>query len=81
MREFTILKFFDRFKGLFLKIGIDYSVLRTILQVKLTMDQRKLPTIFSQSNQRKERRQICLYKIVMAVCFYGVDSYSIDGLR
>jgi ABC-2 type transport system permease protein len=56
MREFTILKFFDRFKGLFLKIGIDYSVLRTILQVKLTMDQRKLPTIFSQSNQRKERR-------------------------
>jgi len=57
MREFTILKFFDRFKGLFLKIGIDYSVLRTILQVKLTMDQRKLPTIFSQSNQRKEKKE------------------------
>lgn len=57
MKDFTILKFLDRFKGLFWKIGIDYSVLRMILQVKLMMDQRKLPTIFSQSNQKKEKKE------------------------
>jgi ABC-2 type transport system permease protein len=57
MKDFTILKFLDRFKGLFWKIGVDYPVLRTILQVKLTMDQRKLPTVFSQANQKKEKKE------------------------
>ncbi|HEO8421160.1 TPA: hypothetical protein VBX77_003192 [Yersinia enterocolitica] len=57
MKDFTILKFIDHFKGLFWKIGIDYPVLRTILQVKLTMDQRKLPTVFSQANQKKEKKE------------------------
>jgi len=57
MTDYTVLKLLDRFKAFFRKLGIDYEVLRAILQVKLMMDQRKLPTIFSQSNQKKEKKE------------------------
>lgn len=57
MTDYTVLKLLDRFKAFFQKLGIDYEVLRAILQVKLMMDQRKLPTIFSQSNQKKEKKE------------------------
>lgn len=58
MTDYKVLKLLDHFKAFFLKIGIDYEVLRAILQVKLIMDQRKLPTIFSQSIQKKEKKRI-----------------------
>ncbi|AYV65440.1 hypothetical protein C2I06_00325 [Niallia circulans] len=57
MTDYKVLKLLDHFKAFFLKIGIDYEVLRAILQVKLIMDQRKLPTIFSQSIQKKEKKE------------------------
>jgi ABC-2 type transport system permease protein len=53
MKNFRTLKFLDKFKRLFDSIGIDYPVMRKILQVKLTMDQRRVPTIFNQSGKKK----------------------------
>lgn len=51
MKDFTILKFLDIFKGLFNASGVDYCIMRRILQVKLTMDGRRVPTIIG--NQRR----------------------------
>lgn len=54
MKNFFTLKILDRFSRIFLFIGIDYPVMRKILQVKFTMDQRRLPTIFTQSNKKQK---------------------------
>ncbi len=50
MREFAVLKLLDVFRFVFRWIGVDYPVMRRILQVKLTMDDRKPPT-FQNSNK------------------------------
>lgn len=55
MKDFKSLKFLDKFKGFFNFIGVDYHVMRRILQVKLTMDARRVPTIMS--NPKKENTQ------------------------
>ena len=54
MKEFQTLKLLDRFKGGFEKLGIDYGVMRKIIQVKLTMDRRRVPTIYNQSYKKKK---------------------------
>ncbi|PLR92834.1 hypothetical protein [Bacillus sp. T33-2] len=54
MNNFRTLLFLDRFHGVFEKLDIDYPVMRKILQVKLTMDQRRKPTIFNQANKKKK---------------------------
>lgn len=53
MKDFTVLKLLDRFYFLFKKIGVDYPTMRRILQVQLTMDERRVPTILT--NQKKIR--------------------------
>ena len=40
-----ILTFSDKLKPIFQKLGIEYTVMRKILQVKITMDGRRVPTI------------------------------------
>lgn len=47
MKDFTSLKLLDRFKPLFLKSGVDYETMRSILRVKLTMDTRRTTTIMT----------------------------------
>ncbi|WP_138420389.1 hypothetical protein [Aquibacillus sediminis] len=54
MREFQSLKILDTFKKGFEVFGVDYEVMRKILEVKLTMDQRRVPTMFNQSTKKKE---------------------------
>ena len=56
MHDFRSLKFLDYFQIIFNKLGIDYNVMRKILQLKLTMDQRRAPTIFN-SSKKKEGNQ------------------------
>lgn len=51
MKDFTILKLLDRFDFLFKKMGVDYPIMRRILQVQLTMDERRVPTILT--NQKR----------------------------
>ncbi|KHL93147.1 hypothetical protein QW71_25170 [Paenibacillus sp. IHB B 3415] len=53
MNEFFVLKLLDRVQWIFKALGADYAVLRRILQVKLTMDGRRTPTIFSGSQEPK----------------------------
>ncbi|WP_456272237.1 hypothetical protein [Bacillus sp. AK031] len=55
MKNFATLRFLDYFAWIFKRQGIDYRVLRKILQVKLTMDGRRVPTVFNQSNSKKKK--------------------------
>ena len=68
MKDFFLLKLLDRFRGLFARFGVDYPVMRKILQVKLLMDERRVPTILSR-NQNKEgkasyRSSLLLYAFI-----------------
>lgn len=55
--EFKSLKFIALFKGLFKRFGVDYEVMMMILQIKLTMDGRRVPTIFNESGKKKKGNQ------------------------
>ncbi len=56
MKDFKVLKFLDLFKNLFEKIGVDYPMMRKILNVKLILDGRRVSTVLSnQSNKKKAK--------------------------
>ncbi|WP_059041582.1 hypothetical protein [Paenibacillus rubinfantis] len=54
MEEMKSLQVLDRFRGLFEKMGVDYPVMRRIVQVKLAMDARRVPTLTKGSNKRQK---------------------------
>lgn len=56
MQDYRTLKLLDRFERIFSGFGVDYKIMRRLLQVKLTMDGRRVPTIFSQ-NAKKENKE------------------------
>ncbi|MDI2588484.1 hypothetical protein OR571_15520 [Psychrobacillus sp. NEAU-3TGS] len=70
MGDFTSLRVLDRFKWLFQKLHIDYAVMRKILQLKLTMDGRRMPTVFNGSRVKKEGNQF--KKSLWMYGFYGL---------
>lgn len=54
MKDYKILKFLDKFQKFFNKTDVDYPVMRKILQVKLTMDNRRIPTVFNNNSSKKK---------------------------
>ncbi|GAA0781162.1 ABC transporter permease [Hathewaya limosa] len=59
MKEFKSLKFIDKFKSVYTKFGVDYDIMRSIVKIKLTMDRRKVPTVFNrQKNSDKEESKM-----------------------
>lgn len=57
MKDFKTLLILDKFQFIFLKMGIDYKIMRKILHIKLTMDERKVPTVFNQASHKKKPKQ------------------------
>ncbi|MGM9950959.1 MAG: hypothetical protein ACI33P_12575, partial [Lysinibacillus sp.] len=57
MEDFKILQLLDKIRFLYSRMGIDYTVMRQILQVKLTMDERRVPTFFNQSAGKKDEEK------------------------
>lgn len=55
MKDFKILKFLDKVSPAFKSFGIDYPMMRRILQVKLVMDQRRVPTIMMNSKNSESK--------------------------
>lgn len=53
MKNYKSLLVLDRFRGLFEKAGVDYAVMRHILQVKLMMDARRVPTFMNNRKGKK----------------------------
>lgn len=56
MKLFPSLWVLDRFARVFRWFGIDYAIMRRILETKLRMDRRRVPTIFNQQGQKKKRK-------------------------
>lgn len=55
MKDFKVLRVLDQFSGFFEKLGVDYPVMRKILQMKLIMDGRRTPTVLSGGVEKKEQ--------------------------
>ncbi|RDW20094.1 hypothetical protein CWR48_05060 [Oceanobacillus arenosus] len=82
MSEIQILKVLDTFQSVFRKLNIDYNVMRKILEIKLTMDGRRIPTILSQNAKKKEGNQFlkslwiyALYGLVLIPFVFLGDNY------
>lgn len=54
MDNFFVLRILDNFEWLFNKLGVDYHIMRRILQLKLVMDSRRVPTILGSSKKADE---------------------------
>lgn len=63
MKEFMSLKILDKFKGIINKFGFNYKIVRKILQIKLTLDCRKTPTLFNNNKPQKEGKNYSLLSI------------------
>lgn len=57
MKDFKVLKFLDRFQALFEKIGVDYPIMRKILNIKLTLDGRRISTVLSSRRNKKKEEE------------------------
>jgi len=69
MKNFKILQLLDKLQFIFRKMGIDYQIMRQILHIKLTMDERKVPTIF---NQNKKDQKNSYFKSLWIYALYGL---------
>ncbi|MFB1082521.1 hypothetical protein [Jeotgalibacillus sp. JSM ZJ347] len=81
MNDFATLRLLDRFAPLFRRAGIDYPMLRLILGMKLTMDTRRVPTVFTQSKVKEGKnyfiRSLWLYALygLAVIPFLFIDDY------
>lgn len=53
MKDYKSLKLLDYFSFIFKKLDIDYTIMRKIIQLKLNLDERRVPTIIN-SEEKKE---------------------------
>ena len=70
MRDFQSLKFLSLFKGIFIRLGVDYEVMEKILRIKLTMDERRVPTIFAENGKKKKEGN----QFLKSLWIYGLYS-------
>lgn len=54
MKEFKVLKLLDACKPFFEKRGLDYGLMRKILKIKFTLDQRRAPSISANTKTKKK---------------------------
>jgi len=54
MKDFTVLKILDKFQSLYKKLGVNYKTMRMILQIKLTMDGRRVITAMANNKKIDE---------------------------
>jgi hypothetical protein len=57
VKDFRILKFLDKFKGIFEKFHIDYETMRKIIQIKLIMDSRRVPTVLNNRARKNKKSE------------------------
>ncbi|EJP6474106.1 ABC transporter permease [Clostridium botulinum] len=55
MEDSKILKIVDKFKFIYDKLGINYPAMRTILKLKLLMDNRRVPTIYNDGENKNKK--------------------------
>lgn len=72
MNNSFTLKILDRLSGLFRLFGVDYRVLRLVVGFKLTMDNRRVPTIMSNNQQKKDSVFTPFLKSLLLYAFFGL---------
>ncbi|WP_129595687.1 hypothetical protein [Anaerophilus nitritogenes] len=55
MKEFKSLKILDKVSFFFEKLGINYPVMRKIIQIKLIMDTRRVSTFSNNTDKKKDK--------------------------
>lgn len=71
MGNFKSLKFLDKFSSQFEKIGVNYKAMRSILEIKLTMDERRVPTALGTYDNKDKDSNLFKKSLI---------SYGIMGL-
>lgn len=56
MKDFKVLKFIDLFKSFYEKSGVNYDIMRKILQLKLTMDGRRVSSVMGKNKKQDETK-------------------------
>jgi len=69
--EFRSLKVLDKLKPLFIRLGVDYPAMRKILELKLIMDARRIPTALqnkrgnnTEDDGNKMLRSLWIYVLI-----------------
>lgn len=68
MKKDKSLAVVHRLRGFYEKLGVDYEMMRLILETKLTMDKRREPTINMNNNNSDEKDN----NFGKALILYGV---------
>ncbi|MGO1371553.1 MAG: hypothetical protein ACTHVE_06815 [Senegalia sp. (in: firmicutes)] len=72
MKDYKILKFLDLFKKIFVKLGIDYQVMREILKVKLTLDTRRSQSVMVSDNNNIDEEKNQFLKSLPIYLIFGL---------
>lgn len=72
MNQSFSLKILDRFSWLFRLCGVEYRQLRLIVSFKLTMDNRRVPTIMTNNQQKKSAILTPFVKSLLLYAFLGL---------
>lgn len=64
MKDFRSLKLLDRFRFVFEKFGVDYKIMRKILQMKLIMDERRVPTIMANHKKNDKDKNFFIRSLL-----------------
>jgi hypothetical protein len=56
MKNFTVLVMLDKFKVIYEKLGVNYKTMRMILQIKLTMDGRRVSTVMRNNKKADDSK-------------------------
>lgn len=67
MKDFISLKVLDKFSFAFEKFGVDYKIMRKILQIKLIMDCRRVPTIMTSHKKDDEDKNFLVSSLISYV--------------
>ncbi len=68
----TILFLLDRLRPIFRLLGVDYAILRTIVEVKLTMDNRRSHAVGGRPGQKKTDSNNRFLMVVGVYTLFGV---------
>ena len=83
MKDFYILNILDLFKVIYTKFGVDYNIMRLIVQSKLTMDGRRGQKILDQGEEVKDKNSFYTGLIVYAIiglCSAPIISMNINPI-
>ncbi|WP_315121218.1 hypothetical protein [uncultured Clostridium sp.] len=81
MKEFKVLKFIDKFKFLFTKFGVDYQAMRRILQIKLIMDGRRVPTVMNNYKNDEKEEENKFFKSLISYFLLGIVLAILVGFK